>query len=145
MSDPESANKEAIIELATSFEVRRVNLMMSAKRTIKVGDEFRSYESSVAWTLAHPTLEAVSPEVAKAVGLVFAPMLVRKVITDLVVGGVMTSGEAKDAIQRAESSYKQPLEGKRQEKSHGVSENQGDLRGDRPDVSGPPAEPAARV
>lgn len=145
MSEPESANRDAVLELAASFEVRSVNLMMSAKRTIKVGDEYRSFESSVSWTLKHPNLDLVSPEVAKAVAHRFTPQLIRKVYTDLVIGGVMTLAEAKEAIEKAELSYKRLLEVKKREVVSGRVESQGDLRGAGGHEGGPPAEPAARV
>lgn len=79
------------------------------KRTVRVttgrGDEFRTGESSETWTLARRDGSSMTPPEAFNLSLAFTPQLMRKVLFDLVVMGVMNREEAIRRNTYARDAY----------------------------------------
>jgi hypothetical protein len=107
MSDPEQLEKEL-----GELRVSEVFVKFAARRSIRAvganGDEFRTAEAEETWKVTHPA-GPMSVDLAYASALKFTPLLVKKVMFDLVVAGVMKQEEAKSRIEYAKASYAKAL------------------------------------
>lgn len=95
------------LDLVTTLGVKSVNLSFSMKRTIKVDDEYRSFEAMESWTFRHDVYDVIPPEAAKLVTLVHGPRLIKNVVMGLHVGGVLPMAEAKEIVERTTKLYTQ--------------------------------------
>jgi hypothetical protein len=103
MSIPEPAPE--LVARAESLSVRNVTVQVSAKRTVKVGDDFRSFESSMTVTFHDPKGEPISMDAAQLAAILQTPNLLTKVYTDLWIGGVMSKEETVQKMREAKELY----------------------------------------
>src|SRR6188474_1068147 len=92
--------------LVTTLSVKSVNLLFSMKRTVKVGDEFRSFEASEGWTFKHESYDVIPPQSARKIAHVYGPMLIKNVVLALHVGGVLPVADAEEIISRVRRIYR---------------------------------------
>lgn len=112
---------EVILKQLDDLRVESVTLRIASRRSVRAvgpaGDEFRTSESEVSWTITqpNPSVGPMTPELAHAAALKFSPILIRKVIFDLVVAGVLRKEDAEKRLEFANTSYANALKGKRKD------------------------------
>lgn len=90
------------------------SIRISVRRSIRAvganGDEFRTAESEETWTIKDPN-GPMPPDLAYAAAMRFTPLLIKKVMFDLVVAGVIKKEDAQKRIRYANESYAAALAG----------------------------------
>lgn len=102
---PEQESSELLMEFSKEMRVRSLVLGFSAKRTIRVGEEFRTFEAHETWTLDHPSGYPLSIPQAQHTSAYFAPKIVAKVLFGLYAGGVISQEGMREGIKEATRLY----------------------------------------
>lgn len=102
--DSEKLDIQTLLKNAT---IEKITISFSVKRSIRVvtarGDEFRTAEAMEAWTVSHA--DPLNEKDAHSLAMYYTPMLIKKVMFDLVVAGVLKREEAQQRIDFAKDSY----------------------------------------
>lgn len=108
----EQEQHDELLKDLDNLVVESVTIKISARRSIRAvgpsGDEFRTAESEESWTISN-SLKSMSPDLAYAAGMKFTPLLIKKVMFDLVVAGVITKDHAMQRTRYAAEAYSMAL------------------------------------
>jgi len=101
----ESESESVIVtEERIASRVTKVNITFSAKRTIRIAEDFYSFDSGQSWTLENGDVGFSDVEAHKIV-LEHSPILMKKVMFDLMVAGVLPRDKFLKFKERVTKAY----------------------------------------
>lgn len=98
------SDRENLRMVLDKIQTRSIRVSFSARRSVKVGDDYRTAESSIEMEMEHEG-RTITREEAYIAALDVMPMLTKKVYFDLAVAGVMNEETAKVLIARSKDYY----------------------------------------
>lgn len=98
-------NDLSLADFLKKVTVASVSLSFTSKRTLKVGDGYRTFETTESWVINSPLGEEMTPRRAGYVAAAFAPHLIAKVALGNYVGGVMPSEDLQRLIDDSRRIY----------------------------------------